>query len=283
MTSIKLHFWTLIFALWAIIVSLINPLLRDLLGMEGIYSQVMMILLTFVPLCTLYPLVHKNLPVKPYSFKPLSVHDLIWTIVLSVATWVFITFLYLLPWVSSELINSLPSYPIWQSILVSGILIAVFDELFFRGVSYSYYISNGVTVRHTAIITSVVSMVIHNGNPPLILFAMLIWRVIWIYMIHWTKSIFPAIIMHVTINTGAIVFFNQIISDENQEMIFIVMGILSLLALVIIYFGLKSMKARHDKNYLNDQLVFPQKSFSQAFNWLFWVFVALLLFMQFMT
>ena len=279
--AIRMHLWMLILGLWLVAGQFIAMAIQSLLGIEGMYGGMIFMVVVFLPLCMIYPLVHKDTSVKPYPLKRLSTRDFGGTLVISVAIGMIAMFGYLLAGGSTQALEALSNYPMWAVILFPGILIATLDELFFRGVLYSDYRSRGVSIWQTAIVISVLSALVHQ-NSPLILVLMVFTRIIWVFMRYWTKSIWPPILSHVIINIGLNISLPRFLTYEDQTLLIIIFGIFSLVAVAVSYLSLKNMKARHDE-YASPEAVIeaPQKSMGQVFNLVFWALLALLVLLQF--
>jgi len=279
----RIHAWSLAFAIWLVATGLfISPLLSEALGIEGYYSSILLMVLLYIPFCIAYPLVNEKTPIKPYRFKLSSKQDFVWAMVIGVAISVVGIFIFLTPWSSLDIIdNRIVPYPLWVLFLGTGLFISIVDELFLRDALHSDYRGQGVSIGHAAAAIAIISTIPHSGGPLLNLLFMIGLRFMWVFTIHFTKSILPAILQHIIINVAIIVFFSQVFSFENMNVLRIIFGVLSAFAVVAIYLGLKSMKANHAKDHPEDLIETPKKSFWQVFNWLFWVFVALLIFMQF--
>jgi len=169
-------------------------------------------------------------------------------------------------------LQSFPGYPIWLPIVAVGIM-GTLEVLFYQGVLYNEYRSRNISIWHTAIIIAVFATLLHM-HPPQFMLVLAIQRLVSTFMIHWTKSIWPAILMNALVATGIIVFIFGFLSVENQTMLRFIFGALSLIAIVAIFFGLKRMKERHEKLYASDSIKISQKSSVLPFNWVFLVLAA---------
>jgi len=147
------------------------------------------------------------------------------------------------------------------------------EVLFYQGVLYSDYRSRNTSIWHTAIIIGIFATLLHM-HPPQFMILLAMQRVISTFMIHWTKSIWPAILMNTLFFTGIIVVIFGFTSAENQTTLLIVFGALSLIAAASTLFGLKQMKANDKTSYTNDDTEVPQKPPVSPFNWVFWVLAA---------
>ena len=281
MKHIRLHLWMLIFGLWVLLYGMViaQPLAMALGITSAIDRSTLNTIFNFLPLIIAYPLIYKKPVAVVYPLKISSAHNVIWGIVIGVATVIVAVFSYMLPWVSTAMVERFMEYPLWLVILSAGLLTGVLDGLFFRGLLVSDYKHNGVSILHIAIIVAIFSTLIY-GNPITVLVAMAIMRIVWTFMTLWTKSVLPAILGHIMANVGAVTILPIFINSNNQEAIRVVFGILSIIAVVVICFGLKSMKARYEKLYSAEAVAVETKPFKQVFNWLFWVLIAVLVVLQ---
>ena len=278
MKHIRLHLWMLIFVLWLVLYSLFigQPLAAALGITSAIDRSTLNTIMLFLPLLIAYPLIHKNPGIKVYPLKISSAHNIIWSIVIGAATVVVAAFVYMLPWVSTAMVEGFMVYPLWILILSAGLLTGVLDGLFFRGVLVGDYKHNGVSVLHIAVIVSIFSTFIYS-NPIIVLIVMMIMRIAWTFMTLWTKSVFPAILGHVMANIGVVIILSIFINSNNQGTIRLLFGILTVIAVVVTGFGLKSMKARYEKLYSSEVSLVETKPLKQVYNWLFWVIIAFLM------
>ena len=271
MKSIKTHLWMFIFTLWALVGSgIVAPLLGILFGIEGMYYQLVLVPALFLPLCLIYPFIKRGLPVQPYDLKPLSSYDFIWTMIITILFWIIFSFLNLLPGLPMRPLQSFAGYPMWLPIVAAGIVGGTFETLFYHGLLYSDYRNQGITIWHVAIIVGIFATLIHV-HPIQFMLILLTQRIIAVFMMYWMQSIWPAILMNVFVNVGIISFYFGIVTAENQAVLRLIFGTLSLAAIVTIFFGLKKMKIRYELLLPNKLTELSQKSFRQTFNWFFWI------------
>jgi len=270
MKLIKTHFWILIFTPWILIASLfVAPFISNLLGVEGMYHQNVLLPTFFLPLCVAYPLIKRDVSVKPYPLKPLSGHSLIWTLIMTLSFLSIFILLNLVSDIPMRALQSFAGYPLWLPVVSLGIF-GILEVFFYQGVLYSDYRSRHISIWHTAIITGIFATLVHM-HPPQFMVVMLIQKVLWVFIIYWTKSLWSPILMNILIFPVMTAFFFEIVTTENQALFQIIFGVLSLISIVMIPLGLKNMKTRYERLNKNEIENASQKSSTSPFNWLFWV------------
>jgi hypothetical protein len=242
------------------------------------YYQLLLVPLMFLPLCILYPIVKRNLPIKSYSLKPLSKYNFIWVVVIALSFLNIFAFLNLAPGLPMRVLQSFVGYPMWLPIVAAGIVGSLLETLFFQGALYSDYRNRNISIWHTAIMVSIFATLVHV-HPIQFMLVMAVQRVIGVFMMHWTKSLWSAILMNIFILTGIIVFYFGVVSIENQTIFRFVFGVLSLISSPVILWGLKMLKEEHARSYPSDVKEIYEKSFLESFNWLFWILAAFWVFM----
>ena len=136
--------------------------------LEGVVHDLVLHMLFVIEICSipllLYFLFTRRSPISALSISPLSLKNGLYVTVITLA-WMPIVFL--LVWGSMLLTDTLPTdIPpfryIWLGILTGGIVIAIFEELLFRGpmgfwngfyiVLYTFYISANIISHYRKLI-----------------------------------------------------------------------------------------------------------------------------------
>jgi len=87
---------------------------------------------------------------------------------------------------------------IWIPLVAFGLLIATFEELWYRGPVYAEYKRRGVSIWKIALMSGILFGVIHTGVFQITYTAIL--GILWAFMLYYTRSIWAPILAHVVFN-----------------------------------------------------------------------------------
>lgn len=169
----------------------------------------------FVPLILICLAIAKEAPKNVLMINRISLMDIVLSIILAIAIEPLMTLLSLLstlifPNEVSEYLYQTIDSPLIYSIIAVAVIPAFFEELFFRGIVFSHL--KNVSLKKACIIAGLLFGFGHfSAQQFLYAFAMGIISCIVVYR---TKSIFPTMILHFTINFSQLMLsrvnFNEI-------------------------------------------------------------------------
>jgi len=119
----------------------------------------------------------------------------------------------------AELIGGLAHYPWWLMILAVAVMPAVCEEIVFRGYIQSKH--RHMSLKKMAVLNGLFFAIIHM-NPHQFFYAFIL-GIIFVYMVHYTKSIWSAVISHFVINASQVslvyfaAFLESIIEQPYEE------------------------------------------------------------------
>ncbi|MCL2571573.1 MAG: CPBP family intramembrane metalloprotease [Defluviitaleaceae bacterium] len=145
----------------------------------------------------LYLVISRKRPKNVLSIAPITLKNAMYVAGITIA---FVPITWILIWGGMFLGDSLPVYipsfnTMWLGILTGGIIVAIFEELFFRGpVAYEYK-RFGISIWKVALMSGVFFGALHGGVIQISYTA--VWGFAMVLMLYYTRSIFAPILSHV--------------------------------------------------------------------------------------
>lgn len=206
--------------------------------------QLHIILLGWVILCVLlwavYGMRKENIWVQGKLHVGIGLKVIIISLITGVGLNLFINgFLWLLPLGDlfpeyGRAIENVLNHPFYETLLFTGILIPIMEEVFYRGVilgklRQGFSITGAILIQ--AIFFGIGHMNIVQG-----LYA-LVMGIVFGYVVMWTRSLYCAILLHITINTTSIIWQQVVkttLSEKELTFIILVGALLTILGLYML-------------------------------------------------
>ena len=298
----------LLLTFWLILVLLsLDLFYHGGIAISGLWSTVYIQFVAFVIPFVAYLVISKQKIGDILLLKYPGVKNLIFSILLGVA-------IVPLAWVGFEIGNLLNDFlfgsqytiamqqaapSLWALVLVGGLIPSVAEEIWFRGVIFSYY-QRHITIGKIAIITGLFFGLMH-GIPQFIY--TFIVGIIWAYTLYYTRSIWVPIISHFVANvllhvTGFLMgspsdstygyYFTEASVDygANYTLVenLIFFGVLGIVSALIIFLCMRIFKKYHSLTLpwvdinVNEAAIVKSKIFTWELMAIFviWIIVSLL-------
>lgn len=198
--SARANIYALLFLLyWLLSPYAFYPLIDSGSMSLFVYSATMLIL-RFLPPVLLYFLLTRKRPRTALSMAPLSLTNVLYIAVITTSVRV-IEFLleFGLPLVLRLEPPQMPSMgPIWVHLVVTALIAVICRELLIRGVLYSEYQSQGVSIQKTALVTGLFFGLTHTGLVGITASTLL--GILWAYLLYYTRSIWAPALSHALYN-----------------------------------------------------------------------------------
>jgi len=159
--------------------------------------------------------IKKTLYIKKISLKNIILIVIMAILIQPAANFISAVSSFIFPNNASEAIGSISQIPLWEFILISAILPAVFEECIFRGIILSGCRSTGIA--KSAIISGLFFGIMHL-DPHQFIYAFLIGIFLGLFVTY-TGSIFSSIIAHFTINgtQGILAYISESIQKPEYD------------------------------------------------------------------
>lgn len=215
----KAYLFFIIFTLIYFGSSFLLSLAPDIYSMDMMLYNIIGQLVLFIPLFIICLSMSKESPNSVLMTNRISITDILLSIALAIAIEPAMTLLSMLSTLISP--NEISDYlyqsaesPLIYSIIAVAVIPAVFEELFFRGIIFSQF--KNVSLKKACIIAGLLFGLGHfNYQQFLYAFAMGILACAVVYR---TKSIFPTIILHFTINFSQLMLSRVDYGELTEEM-----------------------------------------------------------------
>ena len=270
MALIFLLYWLLIpYPVYA----LIDALGAELLGAFARWS--ILFTLRFLPPVLLYLLFVKRPAARVLSMAPLRLKTVLHIAFITV----FVRQIEFLLEFGLPLVLGLDLPPMLQMSLpwthwAAGLVIAVLcKEFLFRGVLYSEYQNQGVSIGKTALVTGLFFGLVHTGIVGIAASAIL--GILWAYLLYYTRSIWAPLLSHAIYNVlwQLHPFLLRNVADLEAFLptYLLIVGIATLGAAPVMIVFAKAFWAENRRETKG-----PAEE-SRAFTWSYWVLIAVML------
>lgn len=227
----------------------------------------------------LYLLITKQKPKSVLSLSSLGLKNGLYITGLSLATVPIISLLIYgsISFGGRNYIEMPTFHTIWLGIITGGIIIATFEELFFRGPVFHEYRRQGVSFWKIALITSLFFGIAHSGIIQISYTA--VWAFIMAFVLYITRSIWAPILSHIIGNTLGHVLNPMYYVDSYVDFrdvlptYLIVMGVVAVIMLPVGIICWKKLVANNPKG--EEKPVAESKAFTVSYWVLFVIIIAL--------
>ena len=217
----------------------------------------------------------KKRPWTTLSMAPLSLKNVLYIAVITASLRVIE---FLLEF-GSALAFSAPMHmpqlgPVWLHLLVAVVIAVIYEECLFRGVLYSEYQNQRVSIAKTALATGLFFGLIHSGIVSIAASAIL--GILWAYLLYYTRSIWAPILSHAIYNAlwqmhPAFHIENQVEYEAFLPTFVLILGIAALIAVPAMVVCTIKFWAENRREM---EAVAGE---SKVFRWSYWVLIAVML------